>query len=88
MMIADVHRAFFEAPAKRFLCAELPEETLSNGEAIAGIVGEPEASLYGTRDASADWQEEVNKSMCACCFVAGLCITRVHISTKERNRGV
>ena len=31
IMIADVSRAFFEAPAKRGICVELPEEALYGG---------------------------------------------------------
>ena len=33
------------------------------GESTADVVGKLMASLYGTRDASANWQEEVNKPM-------------------------
>ena len=62
-MIADVSRAFFEAPAKRDLCVELSEEALKAGETSQEIVGKLKASLYGTRDASTNWQEEVAKCM-------------------------
>ena len=54
---------FFEAPARRDVCVELPEETVEEGETTADIVGKLMASLYATRDASAKWQEEVNKAM-------------------------
>ena len=63
MLIADVSRAFFEAPAKRDLCVELPEEALEGEETTTNTVGKLLASLYGTRDASANWQEEVIKCM-------------------------
>ena len=63
MLIADVYRAFFEAPAKRDLCVELPEEALVAGETVIDTVGKLKASLYGTRDASTNWQEEVAKCM-------------------------
>ena len=63
ILIADVSRAFFEAPARRDVCVELPEEALVDGESTAEVVGKLMASLYGTRDALANWQEEVNKSM-------------------------
>lgn len=62
VMIADVSRPFIEAPAKRDICVELPAEALSPGETPEDTVGKLLASLYGTRDASANWQEEV--SMC------------------------
>ena len=63
ILIADVSRAFFEAPAKRDLCVELPEEALQGDEAPQNTVGKLLASLYGTRDASANWQEEVARCM-------------------------
>ena len=50
---------------------ELPEETLTDGESTTEIVGKPMASLYGTRDASANWQEEVAKSMGQWGFTTG-----------------
>ena len=63
LLIADVSRAFFEAPAKRDLCVELPEEALAAGETTQDTVGKLKASLYGTRDATMNWQEEVAKCM-------------------------
>ena len=45
------------------MCVELPEEALEEGESTADVVGKLMASLYGTRDASANGQEVVNKSM-------------------------
>ena len=63
ILIADVSRAFFEAPAKRDLCVELPEEALEGEETPQSTVGKLLASLYGTRDASANWQDEVSKCM-------------------------
>lgn len=86
IMIADISRAFFEAPARRDVCAELPEEALAGGETTADTVGKLEASLYGTRDASANWQEEVNECMRAWGFPAGKCNpgTYIHKSKKIR----
>ena len=57
MLIADVSRAFFEAPAKRDLCVVLPEEALTAGETVLDTAGKLKASLYGDRDASMNWQE-------------------------------
>ena len=51
ILIADVSRAFFEAPATRDICVELPEEALGKGETSQDTVGKLLASLYGTRDA-------------------------------------
>ena len=50
ILIADVSRAFYEAPAKRDLCVELPEEALEGEETASNTVGKLLASLYGTRE--------------------------------------
>ena len=50
---------------------ELPEEALASGETTQDTVGKLLASLYGTRDASANWQEEVAKCMAEWGFVTG-----------------
>lgn len=61
--IADAPRAFFEAPARRdvCVCVELPEEALGEGETTADVAGKLMASLYGTRDTSANWQESTRQ---------------------------
>ena len=51
LMINDVSRAFFCAPARRQVFVELPEED-SNGE---DMIGELNYSMYGTRDAAQNW---------------------------------
>ena len=57
IMVNDVARAFFEAKAIRKLCVELPSE---RAESCGGYnVGLLRQSLYGTRDAAMNWQEEV-----------------------------
>ena len=71
ILIADVSRAFFEAPAKRDLCVELPEEALQGEETPLSTVGKLLASLSGARDASANWQEEVSRCMCEWGFEVG-----------------
>ena len=61
IMIVDVARAFFEAKAIRKICVELPEEC---AESLGGRnVALLNRSLYGTRDAAMNWQEEVAKEM-------------------------
>ena len=63
ILIADASRAFFKAPAKRDICAELPEEALQGDETPQNTVGKLLASLYGARDASANLREEVARCM-------------------------
>ena len=61
IIVNDVARAFFEAKAIRKLCVELPSE---RAESCGGYnVGLLRQSLYGTRDAAMDWQEEVAREM-------------------------
>ena len=63
VMVNDVARAFFEAPAVRQVCVELPEEDLTQADRVADNVGNLRMSLYGTRDAAMNWQEEVAREM-------------------------
>ena len=63
VMINDVSRAFFEAVAKRKVCIELPEEDLKQNERNQDLVGALNMSLYGTRDAAKNWQDEVARMM-------------------------
>ena len=69
MLLADVSRAFFEADARREICVEVPEEDWIEGE--GDVVGYLLKSLYGTRDAAANWQQEVAKAMKAWGFKRG-----------------
>ena len=63
LMINDVSRAFFEAPAKRNICVELPKEDRTEMDIRHDKVGHLRMSLYGIRDASTNWQEEVAREM-------------------------
>ena len=63
IMINDVARAFFEAPVRRTVCVELPAEAIGQGDGSEEMVGLLKMSLYGTRDAAANFQEEVRKVM-------------------------
>ena len=71
-MINDVARAFFEAPMKRMLCVELPTEALEGEETTEEYVGLLKMSLYGTRDAAANFQSEIKKLMVKAGFKVGL----------------
>jgi len=54
VMINDVARAFFEADMRKEMCVELPAEGEVEGE--GGMVGYLMKSLYGTRDAAANFR--------------------------------
>ena len=71
IMVNDVTTAFFEAKAIRKLCVELPAEC---AESCGGRnVGMLRQSLYGTRDAAMNWQEEVAREMRGWGFNRGQC---------------
>ena len=59
IMINDVARAFFEAPAVRNVCVETPRDDKSEADTRHDKVGHLRMSMYGTRDAAMNWQEEV-----------------------------
>ena len=69
VMVADVSRAFFEAPVQRRVCVELPPELRKEDKDEVGLLIK---SLYGTRDAAANFQKEVRKFMVSCGFRVGL----------------
>ena len=66
IMVSDVARAFFEAPMKRTVCVELPPE--ARVDSAGDDVGLLQKSLYGTRDAAANFQAEVRAFMLASGF--------------------
>ena len=68
MLVSDVSRAFFEAPATRSIAVTLPDEALAEAERGQGMVGVLKLSLYGTRDAASHFQKEVFKMMTAAGF--------------------
>ena len=65
IMINDVARAFFED------LSEIPKEDLSEADRRHDNVGHLRMSLYGTRDAAMNWQDEVAKEMRRLGFVRG-----------------
>ena len=67
-MVNDVSHAFFYAPATRLVYVELPPEDRTEGE---DMVGRLNMSLYGTRDASLNWQLEVSRHLEALGFERG-----------------
>ena len=72
-MVNDVARAFFEAPAMRHICIEMLKEDMSEADRRHDKVGHLRMSLYGTRDAAMNWQEEVRKEMRKMGFTRGQC---------------
>ena len=71
ILVNDVPRAFFEAPAIRNVCIEIPKEDLTEADIRHDKVGHLRMSLYGTRDAAMNWQEEVAREMVRFGFARG-----------------
>ena len=68
MMISDVKRAYFHAPASRDLYVEVPKED-PNWQ--PELLGKLKLSLYGTRDAAANWQRCVSEHLVSLGFRPG-----------------
>ena len=69
LKVLDVRRAYFYAPTRRRVYVELPEEDLGPGdESRCGLL---RVSLYGTRDAALNWEEELGKQMIQLGFERG-----------------
>mgnify|MGYP003324710779 CR=1 FL=1 len=71
LMINDVSRAFFEAPAKRNICVELPREDLTDSDLRHDKVGHLRMSLYGTRDAASNWTQAYTNVLTGMGFTNG-----------------
>ena len=61
LMVNDVSRAYFYAKAIRKVYVEIAEEDREPGE--GDMVGELLHSMYGTRDAAQNWQEEFSNML-------------------------
>jgi hypothetical protein len=70
VMISDISRAFFEAEAKRDVCVRPPPEDEVQGEE-GRWAGKLVKSMYGTRDAAINWQDEVARVTVGWGFVRG-----------------
>ena len=69
VMLIDIKRAHFYAPAQRELFVDLPpEDPKYDDKSTCGLLLQ---SLYGTRDASSNWEKEYCRSLAAGGFVRG-----------------
>ena len=78
--LVDVPRAYFYAPARRRVFVELPPEDYQPGdEHMCGLL---QYSLYSTRDAAQNWEEELTSTLSDLKLtrrVACPCVWRGHI---------
>jgi hypothetical protein len=68
--LIDISRAHFYAPAQREIFIRLPAEDPRYGE--PDLCGQLLQSLYGTRDASSNWEREYSRALTSSGFVKGI----------------
>ena len=68
LMTNDIRRAYFYAPARRSIYIELPEE---DDRKTPDKVGKLNFSMYGTRDAAANWEIRYSEVMKEGGFIKG-----------------
>ena len=61
LTVNDVIRAFFHAKATRDVYVRFPDEDRAEGE--EGVCGKLNYSMYGTRDAAQNWQQEFSPQL-------------------------
>ena len=71
IMLNDVSRAYFYAKVRRPVWVELPEEDKTQEDREKGHVGRLHLSMYGTREAAQNWQEEVSDHLMTIGFKKG-----------------
>ena len=59
LMVNDISRAFFHAPAKRKVYVQLPNE--DGGDGTQKLCDRLNISMYGTRDAAQNWSTEYSR---------------------------
>ena len=68
ILLMDIKKAFLYAKMNRHIYIELPsEDPMSEGGTVVGML---DKAMYGTRDAPAEWQQEMNNTMVHLGFVA------------------
>ena len=67
LLFIDVKRAYFYAKSCRPVFVQLPDEDFTEGQC-----GRLERSMYGTRDAAANWEAEYTNGLIKDGFVAGI----------------
>ena len=70
VMLNDVSRAYFNAPATRELYIELPNEDRVAGD--EEMIGRMRICFYGTRDAALNWQNVVSDQLVSIGFQRGI----------------
>ena len=77
MMVIDVKKAFLYGVIHRNVYIELPDEDPESQK--GALVGKLDKAMYGTRDAPAMWQEELERTLTANGFVASVATPCVYL---------
>ena len=88
--IVDVRRAYFYAPVRRRVYVELPPEDWQEGD--ENMCGRLQQSLYGTRDAAQNWEEELGSKLTSLGFRRGkaspcVCVGRKSETSSQQSMG-
>ena len=75
LMYADVSRAYFYGPAVRPVYVKIAAEDMNPGN--EGMVGRLKLSMYGTRDAAANWAAEYGAILISAGYVQGIASPRI-----------
>ena len=82
LALVDVRRAYLYAPARRKVFVELPPQDYQSGdEHMCGLLRE---SLYGTRDAAQNWEEELASTLSGLGLTRGSACPRVWRGRNKR----
>ena len=84
MALVDVRGAYFYAPARRKVFVELPPEDSQPGDShMCGLL---RYSLYGTRDAAQNWEEELASTRSSLKLTEGKCV-QLRVERPHQGRG-
>ena len=70
VMVIDIKRAYFYAPARQDIYVKLPPEDPRAMD--PNVCGKLRKSLYGTRDAGANWHAAYSEFLCRIGFSQGV----------------
>ena len=82
LLFRDVARAYLHAPVLREIYVELPPEDQEEGR---DLVGRLLKSLYGTRDAGANWERKCSEVFKKLGFMSGVFSPCLHYNLEEES---
>ena len=86
IMINDISRAFFHAPAKRMVYVQLPNEDQQHVEEC--LCGRLNFSMYGIRDAAQNWSDQHSGHLVSDGFKQGVASPCTFLSRESRHKNL